>query len=58
MTAVDVRDELANWGFDMSKYANDLSGDSHHAQTAEQGRRDSAWRPASGQPRLRMDCER
>jgi hypothetical protein len=25
MSAVDVRDELANWGFDMSKYANDLS---------------------------------
>jgi hypothetical protein len=25
MTAVDVREELANWGFDMSKYANDLS---------------------------------
>jgi hypothetical protein len=25
MTPVDVRDELANWGFDMSKYANDLS---------------------------------
>jgi len=25
LTAVDVRDELANWGFDMSKYANDLS---------------------------------
>jgi hypothetical protein len=25
LTAVDVREELANWGFDMSKYANDLS---------------------------------
>ena len=25
MSAIDVRDELANWGFDMSKYANDLS---------------------------------
>ena len=25
LTAIDVRDELANWGFDMSKYANDLS---------------------------------
>ena len=25
MTAIDVRDELANWGFDMSRYANDLS---------------------------------
>lgn len=25
MSPVDVRDELANWGFDMSKYANDLS---------------------------------
>ena len=25
MTAIDVREELANWGFDMSKYANDLS---------------------------------
>jgi hypothetical protein len=25
MTAVDVREELTNWGFDMSKYANDLS---------------------------------
>jgi cob(I)alamin adenosyltransferase len=25
MTAVDVRDELANWGFDMTRYANDLS---------------------------------
>ena len=25
MTAVDVRDELANWGLDMSKYVNDLS---------------------------------
>jgi hypothetical protein len=25
MSAVDVRDELANWGFDMSKYVNDLS---------------------------------
>jgi hypothetical protein len=25
LSAVDVRDELANWGFDMSKYANDLS---------------------------------
>jgi hypothetical protein len=22
---IDVRDELANWGFDMSRYANDLS---------------------------------
>lgn len=25
LTAVDVREELANWGFDMSKYANDLA---------------------------------
>jgi hypothetical protein len=25
MTAIDVREALANWGFDMSKYANDLS---------------------------------
>lgn len=25
LTPVEVRDELANWGFDMSKYANDLS---------------------------------
>src|SRR5580765_1874327 len=25
MSAIDVRDELANWGFDMSKYVNDLS---------------------------------
>jgi hypothetical protein len=25
MTAVEVRGELAAWGFDMSKYANDLS---------------------------------
>ena len=25
MTAVDVREELANWGFDMSRYSNDLS---------------------------------
>ncbi len=25
MSAIDVRDELANWGFDMSRYANDLS---------------------------------
>lgn len=25
MTAVEIRDELAVWGFDMSKYANDLS---------------------------------
>jgi hypothetical protein len=25
LTAIDVRDELANWGFDVSKYANDLS---------------------------------
>ena len=25
LTAIDVREELANWGFDMSKYANDLS---------------------------------
>ena len=25
LTAVDVRDMLANFGFDMSKYANDLS---------------------------------
>ena len=25
LTAVDVREELSNWGFDMSKYANDLS---------------------------------
>jgi len=25
MSAIDVRDELANWGFDMAKYANDLS---------------------------------
>jgi hypothetical protein len=25
MTAIDVREALTNWGFDMSKYANDLS---------------------------------
>jgi hypothetical protein len=25
MTAIEVREALANWGFDMSKYANDLS---------------------------------
>src|ERR1051325_9496060 len=25
MTAVEIRDELSAWGFDMSKYANDLS---------------------------------
>ena len=25
MTPVDIREELANWGFDMSRYANDLS---------------------------------
>jgi hypothetical protein len=25
LTPIDVREELANWGFDMSKYANDLS---------------------------------
>jgi hypothetical protein len=25
MTAIDVRDELANWGFDVSRYVNDLS---------------------------------
>jgi hypothetical protein len=25
MSAIDVRDELVNWGFDMSRYANDLS---------------------------------
>ncbi len=25
MTAVDIRDELSSWGFDLSKYANDLS---------------------------------
>ena len=25
MSAIDVRDELANWGFDMSRYVNDLS---------------------------------
>lgn len=25
LSAVDVREELANWGFDMAKYANDLS---------------------------------
>ena len=25
LTAIDVRDELANWGFDVSKYVNDLS---------------------------------
>jgi hypothetical protein len=25
MSAIDVRDELANWGFDISRYANDLS---------------------------------
>jgi hypothetical protein len=25
LTPIEVRDELANWGFDMSKYANDLS---------------------------------
>jgi hypothetical protein len=25
MTAIEIRDELSAWGFDMSKYANDLS---------------------------------
>lgn len=25
LTPVEVREELSNWGFDMSKYANDLS---------------------------------
>lgn len=25
LSAVDVRDELADWGFDMSRYVNDLS---------------------------------